>query len=387
MIITLKGADFSKNNIGPLSSWLISREIGDGARYSGPVYVSKGGAFSATVILASGYRLNGEVVVTMGETIVSNAFTVSEDGKTINFTIAEVTGNVHINVPTEYVQIYHTITYLFLDENGVAIKDPETAQALEGTQLVFDTANAPEIEGYIAESVEPASITIQSDVTITYNYYARIVFYDSDFEVGAWTAAGAPVVLDSRFRTKTPKQFNRDVTFTAVTLPNTAGPTSLRIISNGAQTDWITDSYTVPANTEFHLILAKYNQTGSVENTKTVVVPTGATKLYLNSLKDQKHNAFVTINGITYSGEDFLDGRYYYGTEGEAMSTLNTSSKAAACETPYAVTAGESITIRTFTNGTVGYVFTDDSGKVLKIGASTEFAASYYAPTEYFTYE
>ena len=100
MIITLKGADFSKNNIGPLSSWLISREIGVGARYSGPVYVSKGGAFSATVVLAEGYTLDSAgVTVIMGGTTVTSGVTVN--GNTITINIASVTGNVVIKVPTK----------------------------------------------------------------------------------------------------------------------------------------------------------------------------------------------------------------------------------------------------------------------------------------------
>ena len=100
MIITLKGADFSKNNIGPLSSWLISREIGVGARYSGPVYVSKGGAFSATVVLAEGYTLDSTgVTVIMGGTAVTSGVTV--DGNTITISIPSVTGSVVIKVPTK----------------------------------------------------------------------------------------------------------------------------------------------------------------------------------------------------------------------------------------------------------------------------------------------
>ena len=100
MIITLKGADFSKNNIGPLSSWLISREIGAGARYSGPVYVSKGGAFSATVVLAEGYTLDSAgVTVIMGGAAVTSGVTV--DGNTITISIPSVTGSVVIKVPTK----------------------------------------------------------------------------------------------------------------------------------------------------------------------------------------------------------------------------------------------------------------------------------------------
>lgn len=107
MIITLKGADFSNNNIGLLSSWLIAREIGDGARYSGPVYVSKGGAFSATVVLAEGYRVTlEEVKILMGEAELDNVFTLSEDGKNLTINIDEVTGNIFIKIPTEDTNEY-----------------------------------------------------------------------------------------------------------------------------------------------------------------------------------------------------------------------------------------------------------------------------------------
>lgn len=105
MIITLKGADFSNNNIGPLSSWLISREIGDGARYSGPTYVSKGGVFSATITLAEGYRVVlEEVKILMGEVELDDVFTLSEDGKNLTININEVTGNIFIKIPTSTIE-------------------------------------------------------------------------------------------------------------------------------------------------------------------------------------------------------------------------------------------------------------------------------------------
>lgn len=105
MIITLKGADFSNNNIGPLSSWLISREIGDGARYSGPIYVPKGGTFSATIVLAEGYSVVlAESKVLMGEAELDNVFTLSEDGKNLSINIDEVTGNIFIKIPTSILE-------------------------------------------------------------------------------------------------------------------------------------------------------------------------------------------------------------------------------------------------------------------------------------------
>lgn len=99
MIITLKGADFSASNIGTLSSWRITRSLGAGATYEGVASVDKGAAFSATVTLAEGYEIGAAgVTVTMGGTVLSGAHSVS--GNVITITIASVTGNVLIKVPT-----------------------------------------------------------------------------------------------------------------------------------------------------------------------------------------------------------------------------------------------------------------------------------------------
>ena len=99
MIITLKGADFSASNIGTLSSWRISRSLGAGATYAGVTSVDKGAAFSATVTLAEGYEVGTTgITVTMGGTVLSGAHSIS--GNVITITIAEVTGNVLIKVPT-----------------------------------------------------------------------------------------------------------------------------------------------------------------------------------------------------------------------------------------------------------------------------------------------
>lgn len=99
MIITLKGADFSASNIGTLSSWRISRSLGAGATYEGVTSVDKGAAFSATVTLAEGYELGtAGVTITMGGTVLSGAHSI--EGNVITITIASVTGNVLIKVPT-----------------------------------------------------------------------------------------------------------------------------------------------------------------------------------------------------------------------------------------------------------------------------------------------
>jgi hypothetical protein len=99
MIIVLKNADFSQSNIGTLSTWRISRSLGAGATYEGPISVDKDAALNATITLAEGYEVGtAGVTVTMGGTVLSGAHSIS--GNVITITIAEVTGNVLIKVPT-----------------------------------------------------------------------------------------------------------------------------------------------------------------------------------------------------------------------------------------------------------------------------------------------
>lgn len=98
MIITLKKANFSSNNIGTLSTWSISRNLGSGIEnYNGVSSVDKGASFTATMTLKDGYDL-GTVTVTMGGSAVSGAYSVS--GSTITISISPVTGNVYISVST-----------------------------------------------------------------------------------------------------------------------------------------------------------------------------------------------------------------------------------------------------------------------------------------------
>lgn len=99
MIITLKNADFSKLNIGTLSTWRITRSLGTGASYEGVTSVDKGASLNATITIAEGYELGtAGVTVIMGGNIISSGVTVN--GNTITITISEVTGNVVIKVPT-----------------------------------------------------------------------------------------------------------------------------------------------------------------------------------------------------------------------------------------------------------------------------------------------
>lgn len=82
-----------------MSSWRISRSLGSGATYEGPTSVDKDAALSATVTLAEDYEIGAAgVTITMGGSVLSGAHSIS--GNVITITIASVTGNVLIKVPT-----------------------------------------------------------------------------------------------------------------------------------------------------------------------------------------------------------------------------------------------------------------------------------------------
>lgn len=95
MIITIKGADFSLANIGTLSTYIISKNVGSGAAFDIPNFVEKNSSVNWVITLDEGYTF-GTYSVTMGgevitPTVVDNVMTIA---------IAEVTGNVRIVVTT-----------------------------------------------------------------------------------------------------------------------------------------------------------------------------------------------------------------------------------------------------------------------------------------------
>jgi hypothetical protein len=141
MIIVLKKADFSQSNIGTLSSWRISRSLGAGAIYEGPTSVDKGAALSATVTLAEGYEIGtAGVTITMGGIVLSGAHSIS--GNVITITIASVTGNVLIKVPT-------------VNTTG-GEEEPE----------VPDTPDEPTpVVGWFSNQIEQPSLTTPIDLT------------------------------------------------------------------------------------------------------------------------------------------------------------------------------------------------------------------------------
>lgn len=108
MIITLKGADFSSNNIGTLTSWLVTYNLkGVTGSSTNMNTVERGSAFQASFNLEESvigeYNENNEITITMGgvalnvEDIVTYYPSVGTyEAITVN--IPEVTGNIVITV-------------------------------------------------------------------------------------------------------------------------------------------------------------------------------------------------------------------------------------------------------------------------------------------------
>ena len=225
MIITIKGADFKDNNIGTLSSYTISRNLGSGATYNGPKFVEKNAALSATITLANGYEF-GTISMTMGGSVIS-AHTISENVLTV--AIGTVTGNVVINVATNWVGVgeeptpeNYTITYKYM-AGSTAVKAQETEQVTAGTSRTFATTDSrAQISGYTCTSVSPSgSQTINSNITVTYNYTATGGAGDSGtitWELGAINSGGGPNSTDmptKRIRTAGYLQVESSITIKA----------------------------------------------------------------------------------------------------------------------------------------------------------------------------
>lgn len=151
MIIVLKNANFSASNIGTLSTWRITRSIGAGASYEGPISVDKGTAFTATVTLAEGYEIGAAgVTVTMGGVVLSGAHSIS--GNVITITIAKVTGNVLIKVPT--------VNTAGGDEPDIP-DEPDTPVEPDTP----DIPDAPVLAGYTAQTLDTSKYRLANLVS------------------------------------------------------------------------------------------------------------------------------------------------------------------------------------------------------------------------------
>lgn len=229
MIITLKGANFSTNKIGTLSNWTILPVIDSGTVYSGVRSVKKGDPFTATLTLQDNYAYSNGVEVTMGG---GGTITKTESGKVTTISTTSTTGNITIKALTYNTSTggsgsggettKYTITYKYMS-GSTTIKTQFTEQVTAGTTKTFSTAGAPSVSGYTCSSVSPSGQqTINSDITVTYNYTADVV-----------VPAGS-TIFDLDFTTKTLDDY---VTEGIITIPSTSKTDELVYDTKGLTTN------------------------------------------------------------------------------------------------------------------------------------------------------
>jgi hypothetical protein len=111
----------------------------------------------------------------------------------------------------------------------------------------------------------------------------------------------------------------------------------------------------------------------------------GATKLYVNTLIEAKDYSYVTYNGQTYQGTEFENKLYHYNNNG-VYASLNGSSKMAGYPSAISVKEGDNVILSVFVSATLGYVFTNDEGAVIKDSTGVSMPQRAYQPLDFFTY-
>lgn len=122
--------------------------------------------FDGPVIKINGVVINW-VNAESGDTIT---YEVSCPGYITQTGEITVTGDETITVTLVKIPEY-TITYVYRNMDGADIKDSTSEVVQKGTSKTFSTSDAPIIEGYTIESVNPTSATItDKDITVVYRY-------------------------------------------------------------------------------------------------------------------------------------------------------------------------------------------------------------------------
>lgn len=167
MIITLAKADFSKNNIGVLNSFVVLTDLAAGLVYNGVTAPEKNQPFSASVAINPGYALD-EIIVSMGGVILEDVCMITSNGVLIE--IPSVTGMIVITASSYSTTEPATITYNYVDTEGNVLRAAKSESATKGTTREFSTVGQPWVAGYEIASVSPESATIKSDVEVNCVY-------------------------------------------------------------------------------------------------------------------------------------------------------------------------------------------------------------------------
>ena len=208
MIITLKGANFANSNIGTLSTWTISRVLGDGATYEGVTYVDKNAAFNATVTIADGYEIGAAgVTVTMGGVGQNGVVTVN--GNVITIAIASVTGNVVIKVPTKVVgvepeaPVQYTLTIDPTPSDATVTIDGSSRKSItvnSGTSVSWSVSKSgytTQSGSWTANADETKNITLLEDGTVVQLTSSNATFSTTDYHLTNMTS-GNPLATSTQ---------------------------------------------------------------------------------------------------------------------------------------------------------------------------------------------
>lgn len=167
MIITLAKADFSKNNIGVLNSFVVLTDLAAGLVYNGVTAPEKNQPFSASVAINPGYALD-EIVVSMGGVVLEDVCMITNNGVLIE--IPSVTGMIVITASSYSTTEPAIITYNYVDTEGNVIRTAKTESATKGTTREFSTVGQPWVAGYEIASVSPENAVIKSDIDVNCVY-------------------------------------------------------------------------------------------------------------------------------------------------------------------------------------------------------------------------
>lgn len=152
MIITLKNADFSQNNIGTLDSWGITKILRGVTTDNDITRVEKNARYEATFNIKEGYILS-EFKVTMGnDDITATALVWTNSYKTANLYIPEVIGNV----------------YILIKASSTGAEKPELPGETKILKTPYIKGIAGETDNMIMGKYYTYEITNTNDVAVSY---------------------------------------------------------------------------------------------------------------------------------------------------------------------------------------------------------------------------
>ena len=167
MIITLIGADFSKNNIGTLTTWSIgystniSASVTADSNNPSSVDRTTNTGFTAIYTINDGYELSSTgVTVTMGGVVQDNVVTI--DGSKITVTFTSVTGNVNISINTKVIGSTEP-------EDPIIPEEPDNSETIVAYTSRQSSSGISKSTGeYISSSTGYVNIYENIDPTKTY---------------------------------------------------------------------------------------------------------------------------------------------------------------------------------------------------------------------------